>query len=68
MKNSSELLTPARGLIGMPYAASVKPYVLEITGLHIAVGPNDISTKDRRIDRVFIEVNDEGFISNMLIG
>lgn len=62
---STEILAPAQHVIGSRYVESVKPYILELTGLYIAVGPNDISTKDIRRDRVFIHVDDSGCVSKL---
>jgi hypothetical protein len=67
MENHIHVLQPVQPLIGMRYAPSVKPYILELTQLSIAVGPGDVSTKDLRTDRVFISVDDKGVISKLHI-
>lgn len=61
----TDVLEPARHVIGSRYVKSVKPYILELTGLKRAVGPKDPSTKDIRSDRVFIRVDGDGTITGM---
>lgn len=57
-----------RHLIGSRYVESVKAYIIELTGLATAAGPNDITTKDIRMDRVMISVDDQGCITDLAIG
>ncbi|WP_312934429.1 hypothetical protein [Pseudomonas sp.] len=66
---TSDALANARHLIGSRYVETVKPYLLELTGLSIAVGPDDLLvTLDIRQDRVFIEVDDQRMITELRIG
>lgn len=64
---TTDILAPARHVIGTPYTDSVKPYILTLTGLHIAVGPKDFSTRDLRSDRIFISVDESNFITDLNI-
>ena len=64
---TNDILAPARHVIGSRYVESVKPYILELTGLAIAVGPKDITTMDIRTDRVIIQADDEGVIQALRI-
>ncbi|WP_313738444.1 hypothetical protein [Pseudomonas sp.] len=64
---STDILGPARHVIGSRYVESVKPYVLELTGLYHAVGPNDFTTRDIRTDRILIGVDEHGDITGLTI-
>lgn len=64
---TSDILAPARHVIGSRYVESVKPYILELTGLAFAVGPKDITTMDIRTDRIIIRADDEGVIQALRI-
>ncbi|MDZ5603051.1 hypothetical protein SJI00_09725 [Pseudomonas sp. RP23018S] len=64
---STDILSPARHIIGSRYVESVKPYLLELTGLQQAAGPNDMTTKDLRTDRVLIKVDGSGLIAELVI-
>ncbi|MFS0825278.1 hypothetical protein [Pseudomonas phoenicis] len=63
---TTDPLAPARHVIGSRYVASVKPYILELTGLSQAAGPGDVTTMDIRSDRVLIQV-DDGQIAELVI-
>ncbi|MFJ9990852.1 hypothetical protein ACIQSO_08945 [Pseudomonas putida] len=62
-----DILCPARHVIGTRYVESVKPYILELTGLAAVAGPQDITTRDIRTDRVMIGVDVHGFINGLII-
>lgn len=64
---TTDILGPTRHVIGSRYVESVKAYILELTGLHIAVGPNDISTMDLRTDRVLIQADGDNCITGLVI-
>ncbi len=64
---TTDILGPARHVIATCYVETVKPYILELTGLTTAAGPNDITTKDLRSDRVMISVDADGKISGLKI-
>lgn len=55
-------------LIGTRYVESVKPYILEMTGLKYVIGPGEIATMDMRTDRMFVEVDGAGNISRLRVG
>jgi hypothetical protein len=64
---TTDILSPARHVIGSQYVESVKPYILELTGLMTAAGPRDITTMDIRSDRVLINVDNAGTIEGLRI-
>lgn len=64
---TTDILAPARHVIGSQYVESVKPYVIELTGLKTAAGPKDMTTRDMRADRVMISVNGAGAIDGLQI-
>ncbi|HEK1691447.1 hypothetical protein PpSQ1_23360 [Pseudomonas putida] len=64
---TTDILSPARHVIGSQYVESVKPYIVELTGLMSAAGPRDITTKDIRSDRVLISVDTTGIIDGLRI-
>ncbi|QCI15251.1 hypothetical protein E6B08_29545 [Pseudomonas putida] len=64
---TTDILAPARHVVASCYVETVKPYILELTGLTTAAGPNDITTKDIRSDRVMIIVDDNGIITGLKI-
>lgn len=64
---TTDILGPARHVIGSRYVESVKAYILELTGLRIAVGPNDIRTMDLRTDRVVIQADGDNRITGLVI-
>lgn len=64
---TTDILGPVRHIIGTPYVDSIKPYILELTGLAIVAGPRDITTRDFRSDRVIIAVDEQGHISAMSV-
>ena len=64
---TTDILAPARHVIGSRYVESVKPYILELTGLAVAVGPQDMTTMDIRTDRIIIRADDEGVIQALRI-
>ncbi|HDS1737263.1 MULTISPECIES: hypothetical protein [Pseudomonas] len=64
---TTDILAPARHVIGSQYVESVKPYILELTNMTYAAGPRDITTKDIRSDRVMIGVDGNGAIDRLQI-
>ncbi|WAB98260.1 MULTISPECIES: hypothetical protein [Pseudomonas] len=64
---TSDILDRARHVIGSQYVESVKPYILELTGLLSAAGPRDVTTLDIRSDRVMISVDANGTIDGLRI-
>ncbi|GLH33555.1 MULTISPECIES: hypothetical protein [Pseudomonas] len=64
---TTDILGAARHVIGSQYVESVKPYILELTGLTTAAGPHDITSKDIRSDRVMIRVDAGGTIDGLHI-
>lgn len=64
---TTDILSPARHVIGSRYVESVKAYILELTGLRIAVGPNEMHTMDIRSDRVLIQADGDNCITGLVI-
>ena len=64
---TTDILGPARHVIGTRYVESVKPYIVELTGLASAAGPHDMITRDMRSDRVLISVDADGNIKGLSI-
>jgi len=64
---TTDILAPARHVISTRYVESVKPYIVELTGLTSAAGPNDMITRDLRSDRVIITVDADGAIKGLSI-
>ncbi|ANC01086.1 hypothetical protein [Pseudomonas putida] len=63
---TTDILAPARHVIGSRYVESVGAYILELTGLsavRIVTGAADL--RDYRSDQVRIDVDDEGIISGL---
>ncbi|MBJ9974584.1 hypothetical protein IAE35_08410 [Pseudomonas sp. S75] len=64
---TTDILSPARHVIGTRYVESVKAYLLELTGLHLAAGPGDVTTMDIRQDRIIIDADEAGIITQLRI-
>ncbi|WP_459207224.1 hypothetical protein ACSMEV_03195 [Pseudomonas sp. MLB6B] len=64
---TAEILDSAKHVIGSRYVESVKPYILELTGLQRAVRDDEMATKEMATDRVFIAVDDAGNIADLYI-
>ncbi|WP_312934430.1 hypothetical protein [Pseudomonas sp.] len=64
---TTDILGPARHVIGTRYVESVKTYILELTGLTRACGPNDVCSKEFANDRIIISTDDSGLISHLKI-
>ncbi|MGE7993728.1 hypothetical protein ACQKPE_22375 [Pseudomonas sp. NPDC089554] len=70
---SNDILGPARHVIGSRYVESVKAYILDLTGLSIAVGPEDPTNCEPEFEtfmkeRVRIDTDDNGNICSMHVG
>jgi len=63
-----ELLKKVDHLIGTLYDESVKAQIIEATGLTTVAGPDDIVTADIRNDRVKVQVDDQGLITDIHTG
>ena len=64
---TTDTLSPCSHVIGTRYVESVKPYILELTGLNLAAGPRDITTRDMRSDRIMIYVDANDRIERLQI-
>ncbi|OCT21123.1 hypothetical protein [Pseudomonas putida] len=64
---TSDILGPARHLIGTRYVESIKPYIAELTGLPKIVGPDDATTMDLRTDRILVSSDEHGVITDLII-
>ncbi|WP_434772982.1 I78 family peptidase inhibitor [Pseudomonas entomophila] len=67
MEHQTDKTMLVNHLIGTRYVESVKPYILEMTGLKRVVGPNEPSTLDFRTDRIHVHTDEAGNISQLHI-
>lgn len=65
---TNEQITQAlQHLVGTRYVPTVKAYISELTGRARVVGPNEVLTKDFRLDRVNVSI-EAGLISGYTFG
>ncbi|HGM5582371.1 TPA: hypothetical protein ACKP22_004088 [Pseudomonas putida] len=64
---TSDILGPVRHVIGTRYVESIKPYIVELTGLPKIAGPDDIVTRDLRTDRIMISCDEHRVITELNI-
>lgn len=65
---TNEQITQAlQYLVGTRYVPTVKAYISELTGRARVVGPNEVLTKDFRLDRVNVSI-EAGLISGYTFG
>ncbi|MBC3422024.1 MULTISPECIES: hypothetical protein [unclassified Pseudomonas] len=62
---TTDILAPARHVIGSRYVESVNAYVLELTGLATVRVVTGADLRDFKHDQVRIDVDEEGFITGL---
>ena len=61
--SNEEIVHALQHLIGMPYEASIKTNITQVTGRTRVVGPNEMCTREFDPERVHVRVDASGAVS-----